>query len=116
MSDPVSTAKAGTAPARPVSLFTIGALFVFFAAFLLVVHHFYRPEPLAPQAEAPQNLAKDLAWKATRQSRRATLADLRAAQEKELSTYAWIDRAKGTVRLPIQRAMELTVERYGAHK
>ncbi len=37
---------------------------------------------------------------------------LRAARDEEtktLTTYGWIDKNKGTVRLPISRAMELTV-------
>ena len=31
----------------------------------------------------------------------------RAREEKELSTYGWIDRPNGVVRIPIERAMEL---------
>lgn len=103
-------------PARPVSLITIVFLFVVFAAFLFVVHHFYAPTPGLPQTAAPENLTKDLAWKATRESRRATLADLKAEQAKELATYGWVDQKAGVVRLPIERAMELTVQKYGAAK
>ena len=31
----------------------------------------------------------------------------REREEKRLSTYGWIDRANGVVRIPIERAMEL---------
>jgi hypothetical protein len=36
---------------------------------------------------------------------------LRSAQEKELNSYGWIDRKSETVRIPIDRAMQLLVER-----
>ncbi len=35
------------------------------------------------------------------------LALFREREQKKLSTYAWIDRANGVVRIPIERAMEL---------
>jgi hypothetical protein len=37
------------------------------------------------------------------------LKELRDEDAKALTTYAWIDKNKGTVRLPIDRAMELTL-------
>src|SRR2546421_3093094 len=37
------------------------------------------------------------------------LKDVRDEEAKALTTYAWVDKNKGTVRLPIDRAMELTV-------
>jgi hypothetical protein len=37
------------------------------------------------------------------------LKDLREEDAKALTTYSWIDKNKGTVRVPIERAMELTV-------
>ena len=43
------------------------------------------------------------------QSREKKLKDLREEDAKALSSYAWVDKNKGTVRLPIERAMELTV-------
>ncbi len=42
---------------------------------------------------------------------RAELEVFQAEQARWLSTYGWIDRDAGIVRLPIERAMELTVER-----
>lgn len=38
------------------------------------------------------------------------LKALRAREDADLNSYRYIDRAKGTVRLPISRAMELMVE------
>jgi hypothetical protein len=36
--------------------------------------------------------------------------------EKALNTYAWIDKAKGVVQVPISRAMELTVAQLAGQK
>jgi hypothetical protein len=43
------------------------------------------------------------------QDRAKKLKDLRDEDAKALATYAWIDKNKGTVRVPIERAIELTV-------
>jgi diphthamide biosynthesis methyltransferase len=45
------------------------------------------------------------------------LRDLRAREDSELHSYRYLDREKGTVRLPIERAMQLLVsEAANAHK
>ena len=41
------------------------------------------------------------------------LAAYRRAKDAELHDYAWIDRRHGVVRIPIERAMQLTAERRG---
>ena len=41
----------------------------------------------------------------------ADLQELRRQETEILSTYRWIDREKGTARIPIDRAMQLFVER-----
>jgi hypothetical protein len=43
------------------------------------------------------------------EARAKKLKDARDEDAKALTTYAWVDKNKGTVRLPIDRAMELTV-------
>ncbi len=103
-------------PARPVSLFTIVLLLGVFSAFLLVVRYYYQPAPVAAQNAAPENLAKDWEWRATAESRRKALQELRAKEAQQAASYAWIDRAAGTVQLPIDRAMELTVTNYRDRK
>lgn len=42
---------------------------------------------------------------------RADLADLRAQEENVLKTYGWIDKKASVVRIPIEEAMKLTVQR-----
>ena len=39
------------------------------------------------------------------------LADLRTAEERTLTTYGWVDRNAGVVRIPIEQAMKLAIER-----
>ena len=43
------------------------------------------------------------------QNREKKLKDLRDEDAKALTSYAWIDKNKGSVRIPIERAIQLTV-------
>jgi hypothetical protein len=101
---------------RPVSLLATAGVFILLGVFWVVTVRVYTPgHPPAPQNEAPDNLPKDLAWRATPALRRAALADLRKAQAMQGVSYAWIDRKAGTVQLPIGRAMELIVQESAKH-
>ena len=42
---------------------------------------------------------------------RADLLALRAQERSILDTYAWVDKERGIVRIPIEKAMELTAKR-----
>jgi len=42
---------------------------------------------------------------------RQDLADLRAKEQDQLTSYGWVDRNAGVVRIPIEAAMKLTLER-----
>ena len=42
---------------------------------------------------------------------RADLQQLRAREEEKLRTYQWVDRSAGIVRIPIDQAIKLTLER-----
>ncbi len=44
---------------------------------------------------------------------RKDLETLRAAEDALLHSYAWIDRERGTVRIPIERAIEIIAARTG---
>lgn len=55
----------------------------------------------------------DMRWEKkipTPADRKARLTELRNKEAQALSTYSWVDREKGIVRLPIDRAIELTVQ------
>lgn len=103
-------------PARPVSLFTVVFMLAIFAAFLLVIRYFYQPATVSTANAAPDNLSKDLAWRATVDSRRKVLTEVRQNETKQLASYAWVDQKAGVVQLPVDRAIELTAQKYGAKK
>lgn len=42
--------------------------------------------------------------------RRKNLAELRAENQAALTSYGWVDPTKGIVRLPVDRAVELTLQ------
>jgi hypothetical protein len=44
-------------------------------------------------------------------SPQADLAELRAAEERQLGSYGWIDKERKIARIPIDRAMELISQR-----
>lgn len=46
------------------------------------------------------------------QERKKALAEVRAANTDALDNYAWLDPAKGQLRLPITNAMQLTIRDY----
>jgi hypothetical protein len=47
---------------------------------------------------------------------REDLKKFRAGEDRILSSYGWVDRDKGVVRLPIERAMDLLAERDLPHR
>jgi len=57
------------------------------------------PGPVQPE-DAARSAERTKAW-----------ADLQTEDAAKLTTLAWADKAKGTVQLPIDLAMNLTVER-----
>lgn len=58
---------------------------------------------------SPEDAARD-------EVRVKNLADLRAENESKLNAYAWVDRAKGKVQIPIQEAMKLVLAEIGGKK
>ena len=103
--------------ARPVSFFSVVAVFVGFAFFPLMVYFVYlRHQGGNSVQSSAENIPKDQVWKTTAQGRKAYLTELKDKQQHQLATYAWIDQAKGVMQLPIDRAMELTVQEINAQK
>jgi hypothetical protein len=81
----------------------IWLLFVYFAG-----REANQPAPQYPLAAGQSRLPPEPRLQT---NPRQDLSDLRASEEAILNTYAWADRTAGTVRIPIARAMQLTVER-----
>lgn len=48
----------------------------------------------------------------TPEQRKAALAELHGKEQTAATSYAWIDKEKGVVRLPIDRAIELTIQEH----
>lgn len=102
------------ASVRPVLVFTLGlSIAVTFVVLLMIAlyNHLESAEsasdgighPLALPSEPPAPRLQT-----------ATADDLtahRAREDELLERYGWIDREAGIVRLPIERALELTAER-----
>jgi hypothetical protein len=93
----------------------VAAIFGCFALFLLLVYFAYLPHRApAPSTVAAEGAPDDLAWKATHDTRRAVLLELQTKQQTQAKNYAWVDQPKGVVQLPLDRAMELTVQEINA--
>jgi hypothetical protein len=65
-------------------------------------------EPEAPEAALPASLAAALE-RPFEESHAAR--DLAARKRALLSSYGWVDRERGTVRIPIERAIDLSIAR-----
>lgn len=96
MSDPYS---------RRAPLVSILAIFALFALFLLVAYYVYAPRQTGAFTDDGIHTAAQ---------RAKNLAELRAKQAGQAATYAWVDQKAGVVQLPLDRAMELTVQQYAA--
>jgi len=96
---------------RSVSWFTVAVVFVGFGLFLALVRHYYQAgtQPL-PYNVAAEGLPEDQQWMATPESRLAYREDLTAEQSEQLHSYGWVNEDRTNVRLPIERAIELTLE------
>jgi hypothetical protein len=101
-----------------LSLITIAfVLFLSCAIIFLVVwgmmHCFKLQEPAktAGQANLPATSSEEFPKPRLQVRGAVDLARLRAAEEADLDSYGWIDRNSETVRIPIDRAIQLLVER-----
>jgi hypothetical protein len=92
-------------------VFTAVVVLAGLALFGWFVHRLYHPAPpVNPLALAnPADFSADERWMMTPAGRAQHLAELRAHEQAEATTYGWIDRKAGIVRVPIDRAIELTV-------
>jgi hypothetical protein len=72
----------------------LGALLIM-AAIVGITRKYTQPAPLGADRAAV---------------RRTALVELRGLENKELNEYGWVDQAKGLVRLPVGRSMEIVVQ------
>lgn len=98
MSDPhTSHTATGSEPSdRKVLLSALGWIGVFFL-FVLIVVIAYLPNRSVSVDEIE------------REARFEIKRDVDAQQQRLATTYGWVDQSNGVARIPIERAMELTV-------
>ena len=95
MADPESLRRIAHSPAPFSTWLGIVLLFALFGVIVLAI---VGPSPRGSDYE--ETRAK---------KRMENLKKLREETEKDLTTYAWVDKNNGVARVPISRAMELTV-------
>ncbi len=78
-----------------------------------MMHYFklHEPSKTAGQANLPVTSSAEFPKPRLEIKGAADLAKLRAAENADLDSYGWIDRKSGTVRIPIDRAIQLLLER-----
>jgi len=106
-----------TAPESRAGLWiTLLAVVACFVIFLVVLDVAYIPaRRAAPEVDLSQ-IPPDEQWQYTPAGRLAHLQEMRAHEQSAQTTYAWIDRSKGVVQLPIARAEELTLRDLNAQR
>jgi hypothetical protein len=77
--------------------------FLIFALILVIAYLPNKPEALPQGTKTPEERA-------------VILRELRAKEAAAATSYGWVDQTKGVVRIPIERAMQLTVEDLKAKK
>lgn len=104
------------ASTRAVVTFAVG-LFVLIAAAMVLVWvtftYFVRHQGLGPPASPFENTRKlpPPGVPALEAAPRQDYRDYRERQKEMLENYRWVDRKAGVVRLPVDRAMDLLVQR-----
>ena len=94
MSEPCNFCKSARCIAYGIAI--VGA-FLIVGGLVYAMRH-YTQAPSLTQARA--------------QTRAKNLQDLRAASTAALNEYAWQDKTKGVVRIPVARALELTLQEW----
>ena len=101
---------------KPVSWVSVAAVIGCFALFLFIIYLAYLPQREKTAEADLAQVPADEQWQYSAAGRAGHLAELRAHEHTEQTTYGWIDQKAGVVRLPIDRAMALTVQELQAKK
>ncbi len=76
------------------------------ALFALILVVAYLPNKAAPAGDGVK----------TPEQRKAILAELRGKEKSAATGYGWVDKDKGVVRIPVDRAVELYIQEQDAKK
>jgi hypothetical protein len=104
------------AQSKSVSWVSVAAVFGCFALFLFIIYLAYLPQREKTAEADLSQVSADERWQYSAEGRASHLADLRAREQTEQTTYGWVDQKAGIVRLPIDRAMQLTLQDLQAKK
>jgi len=115
--DPTRRHEQSVMRVRPIVLFGVG-LFVLIGLTLLatggVLRYLSGPPVKLNSAPSPMGTTQSLPPEPRLQvDPSQSLKEVLAAEEAALKSYGWVDRRRGFVRIPIDRAMELLVARQG---
>jgi hypothetical protein len=83
-------------------------------AIFLLIYVISRQTP--PDVSAAAGAPEEEKWKFSNEGRAGRLTELRAKEKAALASYGWVDQKAGVVRLPIDRAMELTIRELNTGK
>jgi hypothetical protein len=95
-------------PMGKLAIWMVG-LFLGLAGVLSFVFFVYGTPKMRPAVEEVLN--RPMNQPTLQSNGYVDMKKFRAEQEEWLSTYGWVNRSSGVVRLPIERAMELIVQR-----
>lgn len=106
----MSNSNASPAPVVwPLVVAVIGV----FAIFIVIVSLARTPvTPLTAAANVPE----ELQWKLTPEGRQDRRVELEGNARANQQGYAWINQSEGTVRLPLDRAIDLTLAEINADR
>jgi hypothetical protein len=95
------------------SLWMALVLAVTLVAMKWTLNYFNKIEPLGPPASplARATQREPLPSPFLQVHPHGELEDYCAAQEQEVNTYGWVDQQSGIVRIPIDRAMDMSLQR-----
>src|SRR5229473_1337296 len=91
----------------------VAGIVIHLAVWLLFLYFAGRAtSPTGPQYPLAKGLENRLPPEPRLQTNpRQDLRDLRATEDQVLTTYGWVDKNAGTVRIPIDEAIRLVIER-----
>ncbi len=103
--EPEGSSPRGILLGAVIFLVSLGLILVCVGALL---HHFRRAHPGRVPGNLPTQLTSSpvSAWVNPARD----LAELRAREDEHLTTYAWLDREQGRVRIPLEQAMQRLLE------
>jgi hypothetical protein len=94
-------------PVWPTALAVVG-VFAIFLLFWVVVR---QPSPVFDQIAS---IPPEEQWRFSDEGHKARLVEVQGRVRSEINTYKWIDQNAGVVQLPLDRAIELTVNELSA--